>query len=322
MVSTTTGGTADHAAARKNTMQAGRDNSVRSPRTARKPRTGTPPRVRDRASKSSSGVNAVAASGDDHHHGNHALSLEDGRKIRASVRHAAAIGLPFNRFVTIAWELAGVEDIHAAQRTFCKFLYDWLKRQEAGVAYLWVLERGSTLGVHSHMLIHVPPALARRMSQLQPGWLKQAGAKRRSGYVKTLSISRSYRSALSRDGLTLHRYAHDLKRVVDYLLKGSDTATRNRLGVRHHAKYGAISGQRVGRSRLLGPKAIVAHRAVREQQQVSGLEHSKCDAIDTGKAAVSVQTNLLEAIPSYTDRGRAGKTRPHNLSNNRHPRCA
>lgn len=133
-------------------------------------------------------------------------------------RHAATIGLPLNRFVTINWEAAGVGDAVRATGRFLKQAQDWLRSHEQRLAYVWVQERGRRVGQHVHILLHVPPACARRFGQLQRRWLRTCGATFGKGVVKTRPVGRGYAAALSKGE---SGYLRDLDRVLRYVLKQS-----------------------------------------------------------------------------------------------------
>lgn len=136
----------------------------------------------------------------------------------AASRHAATIGLPLNRFLTINWEAAGVPDGVRATGRFLKHAQDWLRRLGHRLAYLWVQERGGRVGQHVHILLHVPPACARRFGQLQRGWLRASGAVLRKGIVKTLPVGRDYSAALRAEK---GGYLRDLEIVLRYVMKQS-----------------------------------------------------------------------------------------------------
>ena len=136
----------------------------------------------------------------------------------AASRHAVTIGLPLNRFVTINWEAAGVDDGVRATGRFLKHAQDWLRRLGHRLAYVWVQERGGRVGQHVHILLHVPPACARRFGQLQRGWLRASGAMLIKGVVKTRPVGRDYSAALrAQNG----DYLRDLGKVLRYVMKQS-----------------------------------------------------------------------------------------------------
>ena len=99
------------------------------------------------------------------------LSLMQAKNIIEAAQYAAAIGLPFNRHVTIHWERAGVHDNRAAAATgrFLKLAGDWIAKRGpqfeynqrkskrlARIAWAWVRENGDGKGSHVHILMHLP----------------------------------------------------------------------------------------------------------------------------------------------------------------------
>ena len=81
--------------------------------------------------------------------------------LKAAERHSRAIGLPFNRMITIHWQAAGVglADMVKATGRFLDLLTKALARHKSKTAWLWTLENGDRKGGHCHLLIHVPAAL-------------------------------------------------------------------------------------------------------------------------------------------------------------------
>jgi len=68
------------------------------------------------------------------------LSAAQIANLKAAARHAAAIGLPLNRMVTIHWEAAGVPLAGMAKATgrFTDLLAKALTRHGSKSAFLWV----------------------------------------------------------------------------------------------------------------------------------------------------------------------------------------
>lgn len=175
--------------------------------------------------------------------------------------HAIAIGLPLNRFITIDWELASIDDALEAQAAFLKLLRDWLGRSGKATAYVWVQERGKAMGIHSHILIHISPSLVRRLGQLQRGWLKRVGVVSKKGVIRSRPIGLTSHMALAPDASTQALYRQNLDEIVGYIIKGADTKARRRYGLRRTAQYSLIAGKRAGTSRNVGAKAIIANKA-------------------------------------------------------------
>ena len=187
-----------------------------------------------------------------------ALTTGQVRLIKNAALHAVRIGVPFNRFITINWELAGVIDVQAALSAFLKALRDWLQSHGYATAYVWVQERGPACGVHSHILIYVPPSLIARLGQRQRGWLKKTGVVSQKGVVHSRPIAGTSRAALSTDPPTHAFYRRNLNALVDYIAKGADAKARHNHGIKRRAQYSVILGKRAGTSRNVGAGAIKA----------------------------------------------------------------
>lgn len=187
-----------------------------------------------------------------------ALTTGQVRLIKNAALHAVRIGVPFNRFITINWELAGVSDVQAALSAFLKALRDWLQSHGYATAYVWVQERGPACGVHSHILIYVPPSLIARLGQRQRGWLKKTGVVSQKGVVHSRPIAGTSRAALSTDPATYALYRRNLNALVEYIAKGADAKARHSHGIKRRAQYSVILGKRAGTSRNVGAGAIKA----------------------------------------------------------------
>lgn len=163
---------------------------------------------------------------------------------------AVSAGMAFNRFTTIHWQAAGVDDALTATGAFLKRLGDAVRASGSRFAYLWVREAGATKGEHVHILWHGPadfPAFSRRVRD----WLKACGANRAKGVCLTRPVGRTLGGAVSgRDD-----YRVNLLEVLDYVLKGADAATRESLGVRRQEPGGEIVGKRCGTSANIGRAA-------------------------------------------------------------------
>lgn len=110
-----------------------------------------------------------------------AMTKAQVRLLIHAIAHTQDIGYPFNRFVTIDWELASVIDPWKAQGKFLKYIRDWTKGHGQELSYVWIMERGSIIGLHSHMLLHIPLPLISRFIRLQHRWLKKSGVPRVKG---------------------------------------------------------------------------------------------------------------------------------------------
>lgn len=196
-----------------------------------------------------------------------------GKLIEANAR-ALQSGLPFNRFTTVHWESAGVQDDLKATRRLLKSITDWVRTQGRQTGFVWVRENGHGKGAHVHILLHLPPDLVVAFNARQRGWLKACGAKWRRGALKTRSMGRTYQQALGGGP----GYLANLAETVDYVLKGADHRTRERFGIRRSEPGGTVVGKRCGVSQNPGPTACrwaLKIQANAEKFGKSGARHGR-----------------------------------------------
>jgi hypothetical protein len=177
-----------------------------------------------------------------------ALSEADVCKVREAARRAIAIGLPFNRFITIHWERAGVTDPLGATGHYLKQAGNWIKVNGGRFAWAYVREGGDDPGQHVHILAHVSPGLTAGYNARQRGWLKACGAAWRKRVILTHPVGWSAHHALGGGD----DYAANLAGVLDYVLKGADHRAREAHGVKRSKPGGVVIGKRAGRSQNLG----------------------------------------------------------------------
>lgn len=179
-----------------------------------------------------------------------ALSPADAGKVLKAGRHAVEAGLPFNRFTTVHWAKAGVTDGLAATGRLLKLAGDWVRSRGGRFAWTWVREGGEK-GEHVHILLHLSPDLAGGFNRRQRAWLGACGATWLQGVLFSRPIGRTLRQAMTGGD----DYSANLAEVLDYVLKGADATTRERLGIRRSEPGGELVGKRCGVSQNLGPAA-------------------------------------------------------------------
>ncbi|MEO1488009.1 MAG: hypothetical protein AAFR88_01055 [Pseudomonadota bacterium] len=83
-------------------------------------------------------------------------------------------GQPLNRFVTLAWGLAGIdaEDAVAATGQFIRLAREWMRSHGHPMPWVWVQERGRAFGQHAHILLHVPAELDLLFRPMPMRWVK------------------------------------------------------------------------------------------------------------------------------------------------------
>lgn len=93
------------------------------------------------------------------------VSAPQFQKAYRAVALANCLGMMMNTSVDIAWSTVNIRgdlSVNARQREFLDALRRWFDRNELPAAWIWVLEQGAKLGLHSHLLIHVPDHLTSR----------------------------------------------------------------------------------------------------------------------------------------------------------------
>ena len=172
------------------------------------------------------------------------LTLAKAQATIAAAYQANKIGLPFNRFVTIHFERAGIADAEAAKATgdIMKLATDWLRKQGNVIAYAWVRENDigdGSKGSHVHILCHCPDALP--IGRMWQRWLRNvSGRPYRAKSIKSERI-----------GGTVNCYANaplaylqNLDRVLAYMSKGVSPADAAMLGLPKQEAGGRIVGKR------------------------------------------------------------------------------
>ncbi len=184
----------------------------------------------------------------------HALTAAQIANLRAAKRHAAHIGLPFTRMITIHWEAAGVplEGIVRATGRFTDLLGKLLGRHGRRSAWLWVMENGEKKGGHCHMLAHVPADLVAMLTAHQRRWLHTiTGRAYRSRVIHSKPIGG--RLGLEHGNPELH--AANVTAALSYLSKGADREAGSMLGLEQLEAGGRVLGKRCSASQNINQKA-------------------------------------------------------------------
>lgn len=184
----------------------------------------------------------------------HALTAAQIANLRAAERHAAHIGLPFTRMITIHWEAAGVplEGMVRATGRFTDLLGKLLARHGRRSAWLWVMENGENKGGHCHMLAHVPADLVAVLTAHQRRWLhKITGRPYRSRVIHSKPIGG--RLGLEHGNPKLH--AANVTAALSYLSKGADREAGSKFGLERLEAGGLVIGKRCSASQNINQKA-------------------------------------------------------------------
>ena len=184
----------------------------------------------------------------------HGLTPAQIANLSAAAGHAAAIGVPLNRMLTIHWGAAGVplDGMAAATGRFTDLLAKAIARHGSRTAWAWVHENGPKKGWHLHLLAHVPAALVSRMTGLQRGWLRRITGK---PYRARVIHSKPIGGRLGLEGGNPELQAVNLAIARDYILKGASPLAAAQFGLERLEPGGRIIGKRCGTSQNIGAKA-------------------------------------------------------------------
>jgi hypothetical protein len=180
-----------------------------------------------------------------------ALSVKQVEQTMQAIIAAFVTGLPFNRFITIHWERAGLTGDEAANATsrFVKMARDNLASKGLAFAYIWVRENDEgdrSKGDHVHILAHIPSGQS--LGRWQKGWIKAiTGKPYRKAVILTRTIARHSEAAKCLPAL----YELNLAIVGDYILKGASVDAAEAFALPTWRRGGKITGQRIGISKNL-----------------------------------------------------------------------
>lgn len=182
------------------------------------------------------------------------LSVAHVGKLIAATGHANAIGLPFNRFITIHWQAAGVAPSGVVKATgrYFDLLTKLIARHGASTALIWVQEAGRGKGNHVHILAHVPASLVKRISGMNRKWLRSiTGNPYRKRVIKSVPIG----GRLNIENSDSELYLVNQDAALAYVLKGAETNAAKRYGLTRLEAGGVCVGKRCGMSQNIGPTA-------------------------------------------------------------------
>ncbi len=181
------------------------------------------------------------------------LSAQQVSSIFAASKFAEVSGFALNRFVTLAWEHGDVTDPVAATQHFLKLVRDALGKKGVTTAWVWVHECGRIMGLHVHILIHVPPSHGKWFNRRCHGWMKACGATRRKGVRHSRSVGFAAETLIN--ATDHHGYEQNLIRALAYMAKDACPKARQRFGIATNGDHGTVIGKRAGVSQNIGTKA-------------------------------------------------------------------
>lgn len=171
-----------------------------------------------------------------------------------AAKQATQIGCPLNRFISIHWELAGIEswEMPRATRAFTDRLRKTLKRHGSETAWVYVHENSCGTGWHCHFLAHVPPHLITHVQRLQRGWIKAiTGQSYRKGVISSSAVGRRVGLETSNPEL----WSVNMVETLGYMLKAANDEARRKYGLSRPPQRGMIVGKRCGTSQNIGQSA-------------------------------------------------------------------
>lgn len=181
-----------------------------------------------------------------------ALSTAQVENILSAARFADWIGRPLNRLITLAWAHGEVDDPFKGTARFFKLASDAMRKRGIDWAWVWVHENGPVMGVHVHILAHVPVDHERWFHRRCHGWAKACGMIRKAGGRHSRRIGFLHRCP---SPVEQESYRLNLDRILEYVLKDACPVARVRFGITRVGDHGVIEGKRAGFSQNLGPKA-------------------------------------------------------------------
>lgn len=180
-------------------------------------------------------------------------------KLIAATGHANAIGLPFNRFITIHWEAADIAPAGIVKATgrYIDLLTKLIARHGVSTALIWVQESGHGKGNHIHILAHVPASMVKHITSSNRKWLRSiSGNKTRKGVIKSVPIGG--RLNIENSNPEMHLVNQDA--ALAYVLKGADANAAHRYGLTRLEPGGVCIGKRCGVSQNIEPTAQLIYK--------------------------------------------------------------
>jgi hypothetical protein len=157
----------------------------------------------------------------------------------AAFNRARQLRRPFNTFVTINWSLSPSSD-HPVDRwqQWADSARRWLAERGADFTWAYVWERGDGLLQHIHLVMHVPHEMRDDFKVKTTDWVADS-SRRREVHKRAVDVE--------------WLWSPDTVKLVRYLIKGSDQATRALYGVGDHLseRQGLVEGKRAAASKDL-----------------------------------------------------------------------
>lgn len=174
-----------------------------------------------------------------------ALRQEHAEGILRAIAVAELKGMPLNRFWTVNYEWAGIDDSDAVA-FIGRLLAQCARyaRARGGVfAAVWVREIGATNGGHVHIALHFPAGWKLSGPKVRK-WIKRAGGK----YSARVSDMRPIGGRLDCYLNNPQHYWTNVEAMASYMVKGSASEVVAELGLVTVKAGGRVIGKRWGRT--------------------------------------------------------------------------
>ncbi|WP_394728945.1 hypothetical protein [Altererythrobacter sp. GH1-8] len=178
-----------------------------------------------------------------------ALKQEHAEGILRAIAVAELKGMPLNRFWTVNYEWAGIDDSEGAAfiGRLLQLCQRYARAREGSFAAVWVREIGPKNGAHVHIAFHLPSGW-RLSGPLIRKWIKQAGGR----YSAKVSDMRPIGGSLQCAVTNPSHYWANAEAMANYMVKGSADAVADELGLSLRKWGGRVIGKRWGRTQNLG----------------------------------------------------------------------
>lgn len=178
-----------------------------------------------------------------------ALKQEHAEGILKAIAVAELKGVPLNRFWTVNYEWAGIDDSDGAAfiGRLLQLLRRYARARGGRFAAVWVREIGAKNGAHVHIALHFPTGW-KLSGALIRKWIKQAGGK----YSAKVSDMRPIGGRLDCNLNNPQHYWANAEAMGNYMVKGSADAVAVELGLVTLKPGGRVIGKRWGRTQILG----------------------------------------------------------------------
>lgn len=209
------------------------------------------------------------------------ISLAKAIDIADAVEHASKIGLPLIKFVSIHFGTAGLAETERAQDAVGKYLKlanQWLGSRGHQFAYVWVMERVTSIREHVHIMCSCPQELEREFDEKAHGvWMTKAGMLPRRKAKTGIKIERAGLRGYRRESWAWQEsYKRESTDILEYSLKAIDrdnvptndngdclvTTSSGKVLVIRPEHEGTIFGRRCSRSKNISAKARRTHWAM------------------------------------------------------------